>query len=154
MYLGHVPLCSVSSPVCHRRLPSSNCFLLSGLSLLSFISPHLLKTHEEHSNIIVAFTKSPDFETSTKSPTAVTMCIQVVERYAACRCIYYRHATDPCSSYNQRGHRIVVKEVSVGYKCSRHSVSKSYTSSQQYHYSDSGYGSGSSSRPRSGGFRR
>ena len=50
------------------------------------------------------------------------MCIQVVERYSICRCIYYRHAVDPCLYYGKRGHRTVVKEVSVGYQCSKHSL--------------------------------
>ncbi|KAL8785702.1 MAG: hypothetical protein Q9195_008525 [Heterodermia aff. obscurata] len=50
------------------------------------------------------------------------MCIQVVERYTACRCVYYRHALDPCPSYKRRGHRTVVREVSVGHKCSEHSL--------------------------------
>lgn len=147
-------LSSVSFSVCHRRLPYSNCFFLSRLSLLSFTSQHSLKTNKEHLNNIVALKTLSDCERSTNTICAVTMCIQIVERYAACRCIYYRHATDPCSSYNQRGHRVVVKEVSVGYKCSRHSVAKPYTSSHHYNYPDSGYGSGSSSRPHSGGFRR
>jgi hypothetical protein len=32
------------------------------------------------------------------------MCIQVIERFSVCRCIYYRHAVDPCPARAQRHH--------------------------------------------------
>ncbi len=51
------------------------------------------------------------------------MCIQVIEYYAHCRCIYYKHSIDPCSGHTTTGHKVTSKKVSVGYSCSRHSSS-------------------------------
>lgn len=48
------------------------------------------------------------------------MCYQVVERFALCRCLYYRHAIDPCAGHGQRGHMVQEKTVLVGYACSNH----------------------------------
>ncbi|CAC9892546.1 unnamed protein product [Aureobasidium pullulans] len=48
------------------------------------------------------------------------MCIQVVERYAVCRCIYHRHSLDPCAAYGSRSHGITERIVFVGYKCPSH----------------------------------
>ena len=72
------------------------------------------------------------------------MCIQVVERYAVCGCLYYKHAIDPCSAINTRGHSIQVKEVLVGYACNRHSTNNAGPSSgsSSTQYPDSGYASG------------
>ena len=50
------------------------------------------------------------------------MCIRVVEKYAICLCVYYRHAVNPCPAYDERGHKVKIKEVLVGYCCSRHST--------------------------------
>lgn len=82
-----------------------------------------------------------------------TMCYQLVERYAACRCLYYSHAVDRCASYGRRGHCITQREILVGYACLDHSAPQgsrqySYASaySDQQSYSDSGYGSGRSSK--------
>ncbi|ORX96350.1 hypothetical protein BCR34DRAFT_497848 [Clohesyomyces aquaticus] len=49
------------------------------------------------------------------------MCYQVVERYSVCRCLYYKHAIDPCGAHGQRGHIVQEKTVLVGYACSSHS---------------------------------
>jgi len=49
------------------------------------------------------------------------MCIQIVERYAVCRCLYYRHAVDPCAARGQRGHVVQERTVLVGYLCEQHS---------------------------------
>ncbi|RMZ67335.1 hypothetical protein GMOD_00001246 [Pyrenophora seminiperda CCB06] len=70
------------------------------------------------------------------------MCYQVVERYAVCRCQYYKHAIDPCASHGQRGHSIQEKTVLVGYACSTHSTSRSQTARYTGILPDSGYGSG------------
>ena len=48
------------------------------------------------------------------------MCIQVVERYAACRCTYHRHSIDPCAAFGTRGHGVSERTVFVGYKCPTH----------------------------------
>ncbi|KAF2140055.1 uncharacterized protein K452DRAFT_198681, partial [Aplosporella prunicola CBS 121167] len=48
------------------------------------------------------------------------MCYQVVERYAVCRCLYHKHAIDPCAQYGQYGHSVQEKTVLVGYACSVH----------------------------------
>jgi hypothetical protein len=50
------------------------------------------------------------------------MCIQVVERYAVCRCIYYIHEVDQCALYGQRGHEVSERIVDVGYACPDHSA--------------------------------
>ncbi|KAJ5806839.1 hypothetical protein N7474_010431 [Penicillium riverlandense] len=42
------------------------------------------------------------------------MCYRVVERYAACKCLYFEHSIDPCSSFGQRGHSVLEKTVLVG----------------------------------------
>ena len=56
------------------------------------------------------------------------MCIQLVERYAVCRCFYHRHATDACPSYRRRGHTVRVREILVGYTCPNHSGTDSQQS--------------------------
>ncbi|EGP90926.1 uncharacterized protein MYCGRDRAFT_32232 [Zymoseptoria tritici IPO323] len=48
------------------------------------------------------------------------MCIQIVERYAVCRCLYHRHAIDPCAARNQRGHVVQERIILVGYTCGLH----------------------------------
>ncbi|KAK8112668.1 hypothetical protein PG984_013194 [Apiospora sp. TS-2023a] len=46
---------------------------------------------------------------------------QVVERYSACRCVYYEHAPDINPYYGKPGcYLIAQKEVLVGYSCSVH----------------------------------
>ncbi|KEQ74305.1 hypothetical protein M436DRAFT_13392, partial [Aureobasidium namibiae CBS 147.97] len=50
------------------------------------------------------------------------MCIQVVELYAVCRCLYHRHSLDPCAAYGSRSHGITERVVLVGYKCPTHST--------------------------------
>ncbi len=54
------------------------------------------------------------------------MCIQVVERYAVCGCLYYKHQVDACSNYRKRGHEVRTVEVLVGYSCPKHSSSTLY----------------------------
>ena len=51
------------------------------------------------------------------------MCIQVTELYSICRCLYYKHAVDPCSAKNQRGHNVVQKTAFVATTCDQHSDS-------------------------------
>jgi len=48
------------------------------------------------------------------------MCIQVVERYAVCRCVYFRHSVDLCSGRSQHGHLVQEKTVPVGFCCAQH----------------------------------
>jgi hypothetical protein len=50
------------------------------------------------------------------------MCIQVVEVYAVCRCVYYTHEVDRCALYGQRGHKVSKRIVDVGYACPDHSA--------------------------------
>lgn len=71
------------------------------------------------------------------------MCIQVIERYSVCRCLYYKHAIDPCSARSQRGHSIQEKTVLVGYACDNHAQHRAASSTQiQQLHPDSGYASG------------
>ncbi|KAK4144317.1 uncharacterized protein C8A04DRAFT_11596 [Dichotomopilus funicola] len=85
------------------------------------------------------------------------MCYQLVERYSACRCLYYQHAVDRCAAYGRPGHGIQLRTILVGYACSDHT---SHSSGHDYstyatHYSDSGYhsGSGRSSKSSHGHYR-
>lgn len=48
------------------------------------------------------------------------MCYQLVELYAACRCMYYKHTVDRCSNYPN--HPITQRTILVGYACGRHST--------------------------------
>lgn len=54
------------------------------------------------------------------------MCIQVVERYAECGCLYYKHQVDACPHYRRRGHDVVTRKILVGYTCPSHSSSAVY----------------------------
>ncbi|KAF2200282.1 hypothetical protein GQ43DRAFT_374239 [Delitschia confertaspora ATCC 74209] len=75
------------------------------------------------------------------------MCYQVVERYSVCRCLYHRHAVDPCSAYGQRSHVVQEKTVLVGYACPNHtSRPVAYGSQAVGVLPDSGYGSTSTLR--------
>jgi hypothetical protein len=53
------------------------------------------------------------------------MCIQLVERYSNCRCLYHRHSIDPCELYGQHGHRVQEKTVNVGHFCPTHNPASS-----------------------------
>ncbi|EME82616.1 uncharacterized protein MYCFIDRAFT_136993 [Pseudocercospora fijiensis CIRAD86] len=70
------------------------------------------------------------------------MCLQVVERYSVCRCLYYKHAVDPCAARAQRGHCVQEKTVLVGYACEQHSKYRSQPDKRRHQLSDSGYASG------------
>ena len=80
-----------------------------------------------------------------------TMCIQLVERYATCKCVYYRHAVDSCQRYRENGHEIESREVFVGNACSRHTSSSVYRSDhlqpRRGHAADSSSGSEASAVP-------
>ena len=81
------------------------------------------------------------------------MCYQVVELYAACRCLYYQHAIDRCAAYGR--HAIQKRTILVGYACTEHSQHAS--AAQEYMqpaYSDSGYYSGQSHKKSSSSSRR
>ncbi|PLB37675.1 uncharacterized protein BDW47DRAFT_106604 [Aspergillus candidus] len=49
------------------------------------------------------------------------MCLQVVERFSVCDCLYFKHAIDPCALFGQIGHVVSQRDVKVGYACSQHS---------------------------------
>ncbi|OCL05223.1 hypothetical protein AOQ84DRAFT_323239 [Glonium stellatum] len=49
------------------------------------------------------------------------MCVQVVERYSVCGCLYHKHQIDTCLLYGKGGHAVQQKIVLVGYACSAHS---------------------------------
>ncbi len=53
------------------------------------------------------------------------MCIQVVELYSVCKCLYYRHALDPCARYRERRHEVQERVVLVGYACTVHLTKRS-----------------------------
>ncbi|KAJ4987573.1 hypothetical protein SVAN01_06886 [Stagonosporopsis vannaccii] len=66
------------------------------------------------------------------------MCFQVVERYSVCRCLYHRHAIDPCAAHGQRGHMVQEKTVLVGYACAQHSGHRPGTIYGSHHTYPSG----------------
>ncbi|PWY77097.1 hypothetical protein BO70DRAFT_430612 [Aspergillus heteromorphus CBS 117.55] len=72
---------------------------------------------------------------SRPSPSAL------VERFSACRCLYFQHAVDPCEAYRQRGHTVQEKIVLVGYTCSRHSLRCNGSDVRDPALPDSGYSS-------------
>ncbi|TLD11880.1 hypothetical protein PspLS_11300 [Pyricularia sp. CBS 133598] len=45
----------------------------------------------------------------------------LTELFTSCRCLYYEHAVDRCSSYGRRGHTIQRRTLFVGYWCAKHS---------------------------------
>ncbi|KAK1753314.1 hypothetical protein QBC47DRAFT_55239 [Echria macrotheca] len=49
------------------------------------------------------------------------MCYQLVELYAACRCLYYEHAIDRCAAHGRPGHGIQRRTILIGYACTEHS---------------------------------
>jgi hypothetical protein len=76
------------------------------------------------------------------------MCIQVVERYAACGCLYHRHEIDPCALYGRSDHMVRESPIYVGYACPTHiAAHRQARDSRGY---DEGYGSSYS--PGSGGY--
>ncbi|QPC76838.1 hypothetical protein HYE68_007590 [Fusarium pseudograminearum] len=59
------------------------------------------------------------------------MCYQITERYAACHCVYYIHAINPCPSFDrhQPGQGIDKRTIFVGHACSSHSSSYGFVNS-------------------------
>lgn len=50
----------------------------------------------------------------------LSMCYQVVEIYAQCRCLYYQHDEDRCPQHSNRDHQTIVRTIYVGYTCVLH----------------------------------
>ena len=100
-------------------------------SASSSLPPGLLTT------ILDACCHIQQFEPPPRTPK---MCYQLVELYSACRCLYYQHAVDRCSSYGRPGHGIQSRTILVGYACSEHSSHHSAGYDYSYdQYSDSGH---------------
>lgn len=100
---------------------------LSSLSLTSFILPQ------------------------TDKSVRHAMCYQIVERYAVCKCLYHRHAIDPCNNYGRPGHGVTEKTVLVGFACPDHgkrqrSSKPASAGSGSNMSNDSGYASARSGR--------
>ncbi|KAF5845963.1 hypothetical protein GGP41_008450 [Bipolaris sorokiniana] len=57
-----------------------------------------------------------DTENNPSPRTVPRMCYQVVERYSVCRCLYYKHAIDPCAAHGQRGHMVQEKTVLCSFR--------------------------------------
>jgi hypothetical protein len=78
------------------------------------------------------------------SPSTVTMCYLVVERYSVCRCLYYQHSVDMCAAYGTQGHPIQERTILIGYTCEKHSMHQEQEDfGSREGYSDSGYGTAS-----------
>ncbi|KAK0635316.1 hypothetical protein B0T17DRAFT_586874 [Bombardia bombarda] len=69
------------------------------------------------------------------------MCMQLVELYSACRCLYYQHAVDRCAAYGRPGHGVQRRTILVGYACGEHSAhhSSGYDYNTYSQYGDSGH---------------
>lgn len=132
---------SVSFSVCHSRLPQTHFLSISVVCSSVLTTVSLIPGHPLTRKCIIKFPTSQRLlsESSKKPVYPPAMCIKVVERYAVCRCIYYTHSIDPCPAYGR--HDVKVKEVLVGYTCTRHSATRPQASSQYPTYSDSGYAS-------------
>lgn len=116
--------------ISHCRCPevSGQSFLLSSFRLL------------QTSKIRYTFaTRSICARSSLSWSPPPSMCILVVERYAVCKCLYYRHNIDMCAAYGTRGHAVRERTVLVGYCCEKHSGYEEERSSRREEYSDSGY---------------
>ncbi|RGP78939.1 transcription factor c2h2 [Fusarium longipes] len=52
------------------------------------------------------------------------MCVQLIELYSACRCLYYTHSIDRCAAFGRppRGCPVQKRTILVGYLCSSHSI--------------------------------
>ena len=50
------------------------------------------------------------------------MCIQIIEKYSACGCVYRIHSIDPCPRYGKRGHKATLRVALVGYACRIHEL--------------------------------
>ena len=79
------------------------------------------------------------------------MCIQVIERYALCGCLYWKHAVDKCEDYIERPHEVQAREVLVGYTCPEHTSSSVYRPSgaRARRQAPENYQSGTEWEPRS-----
>lgn len=93
------------------------------------------------------------------SPTTLLkMCIQLVEKYSVCRCVYHRHSVDPCRAYGQRNHGTTEKTILVGFACPRHTprrrANEADTQSSGHRRQGGSHDSGYSSGHASSGNRR
>jgi hypothetical protein len=59
------------------------------------------------------------------------MCLQVVELYAVCHCVYLVHPVDPCGLYGTRGHPVTTRVIYVGYTCPNHTSNSSQQTRSQ-----------------------
>ncbi|KAI1459953.1 hypothetical protein F4805DRAFT_419303 [Annulohypoxylon moriforme] len=59
------------------------------------------------------------------------MCYQLIERYSACHCLYYKHDVDRCPAYGKSGHHITTRTILVGYACQRHASRSPILSRQE-----------------------
>lgn len=60
------------------------------------------------------------------------MCFQLLERFTACKCLYYSHAVDRCQSYGRKGHIVTRREIIVGYACLDHTEHQGPGGFRQY----------------------
>ena len=154
-----LPACLIVSIVTHFfwRIIERQVSLFT--LLLPLIPPYTLCYTKLQSKVSVISTTLPIIHTKESHLRChlATMCIQIIERYSVCKCLYYRHAVDPCSAYKQRHHLVQERTVLVGYACSSHSVRRAEghaSSSQGGNQHDSGYSSGGAAFQYSSGYRR
>jgi len=92
-------------------------------------------------------TLSKGYQVCTTVSQVSNMCYQIVERYAVCKCLYHKHAIDPCQNYGRPGHSATEKTVLVGFACPDHGKSKATVSTTSAahgsrHSNDSEHASG------------
>lgn len=130
---------------------SMHALILVLILTLSLLFIHLSQLASNQINIF-----SQTHAHQVKDPT---MCYQIIERYAVCRCLYHRHSVDPCQRYGQQGHGTTEKTVLVGFTCPDHAAKRRPEASsgdkkppsgarpwRDSGYSSAGYHSGSSRR--------
>lgn len=111
----------------------------TSLSLTFAYNPYFTTRHPPYS---LQFLCTIVYTKLSQTSAQIKMCYQVVERYSVCRCLYHKHAVDPCAVHGQRGHTVQEKTVLVGYACGMHSNHRPETTYNTGVLPDSGYGSG------------
>lgn len=128
---------------------SWSIFSLCLVEIASLFCILLCRTYYHHHSIGSASSSCTHSNLSLTTSTP-KMCIQLVEKYSVCRCLYHRHSIDPCRAYGQRNHCTTEKTILVGFACPRHTTHRRANESdtqssghrRQGGSHDSGYSSG------------
>ena len=149
-------LCVLISCVFILRQFSLSIFCLCLVDVAPLLC--VLLSHIYHFHHSVGSEPAFRIHPSFSSTTHLKMCIQLVEKYSVCRCVYHRHSVDPCRAYGQRNHGTTEKTILVGFACPRHTprrrANESDTQSSGHRRQGGSHDSGYSSGHASSGNRR